>query len=68
MKNNRNNKNDRNNSNSRSLDLNKKSISKLNEEALNGGRAACSLILENTEVCITKESPCPTYNALCEEG
>ena len=61
-------KKNRNNRNTRSLNLNKKSVSRLNEETVKGGAAECSLILENTEVCITKESPCPTYNVRCEEG
>lgn len=65
MKKNRNNRRDQRN---RSLNLNKKSVSRLNEETVKGGRAECSLILEQTEVCITKEAPCPTYNALCEEN
>jgi hypothetical protein len=61
-------KNNRSNRSARSLNLNKKSVSKLNEETVNGGRAQCSILVRDTEVCFTKESPCATYNALCEEN
>jgi hypothetical protein len=55
MKNNRNTRNDRN---TRSLDLNKKSISRLNEETVSGGRADCSLV-RKTELCHSKIDYCP---------
>ncbi|MGH1386758.1 hypothetical protein [Kordia sp.] len=62
----KNNRNDRSNRNTRSLDLNKKSISRLNEETVKGGRAECSVLVRDTEICITRDEMCPTRNEDCE--
>ncbi|MGH1386759.1 hypothetical protein [Kordia sp.] len=49
----------KNNRNRRSLDLNKKAISRLNEETVSGGRAECSILVRNTEFCRSKLHDCP---------
>ena len=67
MKKNRNDRDNRNNRNTRSLDLNKKSISRLNEETVKGGRAECSVLVRDTEICITRDEMCPTHNEECKE-
>ena len=54
-------KKNRNNRNTRSLNLNKKSVSRLNEEAVNGGRAA-SNISANLYQCLSDATHCADCN------
>ena len=53
------NRENRNNRNTKSLGLNKKSISRLNEETVKGGRAECSILVRETEFCHSKLHDCP---------